>query len=163
MEELLLLEVVRRLEEGVERIGKCLSLLPQDQLWRKPGEKLVSVGNLINHLCGNISQWVLAGLGGQEYTRTRKEEFEVVSGESTRDLEMKFRTVVSKAVSVVKTLSAEDLRHVYIVQGFEETGVGILLHVTEHLSYHVGQITFYVKVVGNTHTGYYDEEELNAC
>lgn len=41
------------------------------------------------------------------------------------------------------------------VQSFEETGLSILIHVVEHFSYHVGQITYYVKIRKDMDLGYY--------
>ena len=161
MTEQLIAEVVRRFEESGDRIDKCLSLISQDALWRKPGPELVSVGNLVNHLCGNISQWILAGVGRQSYARRRNDEFEQITNESSTELAAKMRSVIDQAVTAVRGLSEADLARVYRVQGQEETGVGILVHVTEHLSYHVGQITFYVKLVENTDVGYYEGVALD--
>ncbi len=48
------------------------------------------------------------------------------------------------------------------MQGFEETGTAILLHVVEHFSYHTGQITLHTKLMLDADTGYYAGADLNA-
>ncbi len=49
----------------------------------------------------------------------------------------------------------------YRVQGFEESGAGILIHVVEHFSYHVGQVTYFVKAYKDVDTGYYAGQNLD--
>lgn len=155
------LEVARRLEEGATRIETCLSMISQDEVWQKPGTQLSSIGNLVNHLCGNISQWVLKGLGGKEYVRQRSREFREMTGELPSILAIKTRTTIDQACSVVSQLAESDLEREYTTQGFQETGVGILLHAVEHFSYHVGQITFYVKLTKDVDVGYYGGVDLD--
>ena len=50
----------------------------------------------------------------------------------------------------------------WAVQGFSETGTAIILHVMEHFSYHVGQITLHTKLLLDIDTGYYAGQDLNA-
>jgi uncharacterized damage-inducible protein DinB len=138
-----------------------MSMISPDELWQKPGTQLVSVGNLVNHLCGNISQWVLKGLGGAEYVRQRDREFTEMTGELPSILASKLMRTIDEARSVVTRLAESDLDREYTVQGFRETGVGILLHVVEHLSYHVGQITFYVKLIKGVDVGSYRGVDLD--
>ncbi|MEL6845256.1 MAG: DinB family protein, partial [Bacteroidota bacterium] len=57
-------------------------------------------------------------------------------------------------------LSPETLIQSYTVQGFAENGVSILVHVVEHFSYHVGQITYFTKARKDVDTGYYAGLEL---
>jgi len=68
----LIKEVKRRLfEEGVGRIKKCLEVLNEEQIWYRPNANSNSVGNLVLHLCGNVRQWILTGLGKKEDIRQR--------------------------------------------------------------------------------------------
>ena len=39
--------------------------------------------------------------------------------------------------------------------------MAILIHVTEHFSYHTGQITYYVKASKNVDMNYYEGIDLN--
>ena len=47
------------------------------------------------------------------------------------------------------------------VQGFEFSGIGNIVHLVEHLSYHTGQIAFWVKQLKNEQLGFYDGHDLN--
>ena len=160
--DLIVVEVKRRLiEESVPRIKKCLSKLSQEDIWRRPNKETVSVGNLVLHLCGNVSQWVLSGLGNAPDTRERDREFSETGGISADKLMEDMEGLMQKVSDVLDSLSPADLLEVRRVQGFEETGVAILIHVTEHFSYHTGQITYYVKTNKNIDMNYYGGIDLN--
>lgn len=160
--DLIVGEVKRRLiEESVPRIKKCLSKLSQEEIWRRPNKETVSVGNLVLHLCGNVSQWVLSGLNNVPDTRERDREFSETGGISADKLMEDMEGLMQKVSDVLDSLSPADLLEVRRVQGFEETGVAILMHVTEHFSYHTGQITYYVKTNKNIDMNYYGGIDLN--
>ena len=48
------------------------------------------------------------------------------------------------------------------VQGFQLSGIGIVVHVTEHYSYHTGQIAFWTKQLKNKDLGFWEGKDLNA-
>ncbi len=159
---LLVGETKRRIiEESVPRIKKCLSKLTEEEIWRRPNRETVSVGNLVLHLCGNVSQWILAGLGNFPDTRERDREFNEEGGISTEKLMKDMDDLMLKVAEVLDQLSPDDLLKKRHVQGFEETGMAILIHVTEHFSYHTGQITYYVKANKNIDMKYYGGIDLN--
>lgn len=149
-------EVKRRLfEEGVMRIKKCIDLLSEEQIWYRPNEHSNSVGNLILHLCGNVRQWILTGLGKEEDIRQRQKEFDEKGPLATQKMLDDLDALMLQVDKVLDRLSPEDLLAIHDVQGFEENGLAILVHVVEHFSYHVGQITYIVKALKDTDTGYY--------
>ena len=63
-------------EECVPRIRKCLDQLSNEQIWWRPNDNSNSIGNLVLHLCGNVRQWIYAGLGQNEDVRHRQAEFD---------------------------------------------------------------------------------------
>ena len=72
----LIAEAKRRMfDESQARIVQCLGKLTQEQIWRRPNVNSNSVGNLVLHLCGNIRQWIISGLGGAPDERQRDAEF----------------------------------------------------------------------------------------
>lgn len=159
--KLLVQEVRRRLmEEGVGRIKQCLSELTPDEVWFRPNANSNSVGNLVLHLCGNVRQWIVSGLGGQQDIRQRAIEFNEKGPLPTAELLSRMDLVMKDVDVVLDRLNPEDLTKPIIVQGFEETGLSILIHVVEHFSYHVGQITYYVKWRKDIDTAYYGGVEL---
>jgi uncharacterized damage-inducible protein DinB len=150
-------EVKRRImEEGQTRILKCLEQLTEEEVWKRPNEHSNSIGNLVLHLCGNIRQWVVAGLGRQSDQRQRQLEFDERGPIAKEILIRRLTGALSEVEEVLDRIEAADLIQTYPVQTFEENGVSILVHVTEHFSYHVGQITFYVKAMKGPGLDYYE-------
>ena len=152
-------EFERRIyEEGYDRIIKCLAHLSEEEVWQRPNENTVSIGNLVLHLCGNLRQWICAGLGQQEDIRERNLEFSTNGGLSKAQLSEKIKLTIIDAQEVVNNVALSDLAKSYPVQVYNETGLSIVVHVIEHFSYHIGQITYAVKSLKNIDTRYYSED-----
>ncbi|MGA1581912.1 MAG: DinB family protein [Saprospiraceae bacterium] len=159
--DLLINEVKRRLfEEGIPRIRKCLSLLTHLEIWHEPNLHTNSVGVLVLHLCGNARQWIISGLGGAVDNRNRDREFAPEHKPSADELSDLLKDLQLELEQVLDDLPPEVLLEPFSIQGLEENGVSVLIHVTEHFSYHVGQITQSVKRLKNVDTGYYNGMNL---
>ena len=155
-------ESKRRLfDESVPRLKKCLAQLTEEEIWFRPNEETVSVGNLVLHLCGNARQWVVSGVGGAKDARKRSEEFSEQGPIATNILLQKLDKTMADVAEVLDRLDSESLLKMYSVQGFQESGVGILMHVVEHFSYHTGQITYIAKSLTDRSMGYYAGLDLN--
>jgi len=163
IQEALLQEVRRRLfDENVPRLKKCLSQLTDEEVWQRPNAHSNSMGNLVLHLTGNVRQWILAGLDEQEDIRQRQKEFDEQGPVDRKQMLADLEAVMTEVDEVLNRLTPEKLLEQFDVQGFEETGIGILIHVVEHFSYHVGQMTYYVKALKDMDMGYYDGLDLEA-
>jgi uncharacterized damage-inducible protein DinB len=138
-------EADRLFGQYLHKIETCVALLSREQLWWRPNARCTSVGNLLLHLRGNLSQWVLDGLGGMPYERRRREEFTAVEGDDGAALLGRLREVLDTCRTVARGLSAEDLGRNHTIQGFERSGFGVLLHAVEHMAYHTGQIVYVTK------------------
>ncbi len=159
--DLLIQEVKRRLfEESIPRLKKCLAELDQDQIWYRPNEHSNSVGNLVLHLCGNMRQWILSGLAGRPDIRERQAEFERTEPLPTEALVGMLNTLETEVDQALDEVQPEDLISAHDVQTFRESGLSILVHVVEHCSYHVGQVTYVVKALKNIDTHYYKDIPL---
>ncbi len=148
-------QCILRMSESMERIGKCLGELNEEEVWKRPNSQLSSIGNLVLHLCGNIRQYAISSLGGVDDTRNRNMEFEATGGYTTRDLHDKISATIEEAMTTIARTTEEELLRVRTVQGFSMSGIGIVIHVTEHLSYHTGQIAFYTKMLKEKDLGFY--------
>ena len=148
-------------KEGVERIQKCLGLLTDEQIWQSPSVELNSIGNLVLHLCGNVTQWIGSGIGNMEDRRTRTLEFVPESRCSRKILFHKLSDLRSVTDESLCHITDANLLTAKRVQGFEETYLSILIHVIEHFSYHVGQIAYITKQITNQQVGFYDKVDLN--
>ncbi|MEZ4898148.1 MAG: DinB family protein [Saprospiraceae bacterium] len=151
---------VRLMEESMPRIEKCLSVLPDAAIWQRPNTHSNSIGNLLLHLNGNVRQYILSGLGHQPDTRERSRELSTRDGRSKADLMAKLHQTMAEVTRVLDRLTPEELLTVRPVQCYEMDGIGILVHVTEHFSYHTGQIVFYTKALQDIDMGFYAGVDL---
>ncbi|MEM7104048.1 MAG: DinB family protein [Bacteroidota bacterium] len=150
-----------RFNESYPRIEKCLNKLTEEEVWKRPNNNSNSIGNLMLHLCGNITQYIMHGLDGQPDIRERDREFEARRGYSKTALLDKLKSVTDTAATIIGSATEDNLNRPRIVQGFDLTGTGIILHVVEHFSYHTGQITFWTKMLKDVDLGYYADLDLN--
>lgn len=153
--------IILRINENIPRIEKCLAQLSEPEVWHKPNENLNSVGNLILHLCGNITQYIISSIGGEEDIRKRDSEFMLEGICDKTKLLDKITTVVKQSVHIIENMSNADLMQERSVQGFTYTGIANLIHVAEHFSYHTGQIAFLTKLLRNEDLGFYGGMDLN--
>jgi uncharacterized damage-inducible protein DinB len=146
LHHLLIADVKRRLfEESQVRINICLDELAEEEVWQRPNSQSNSVGNLILHLCGNARQWIISGLGGGSDQRNRDAEFAEQGPIPKADLRAQLHQLMTEINAVLDRLTPEDVLKPYVIQGFNENGLSILVHVVEHFSYHTGQIAYFVK------------------
>ena len=157
----LLKEVELRLyDESLPRILTCVDQLSNEQVWWRPNENSNSIGNLILHLTGNVNQWINSGLGGAEDHRKRQVEFDERQVIHKEKLISNLLMVMMMAKELIRELPEEDLLKTRPVQTFKETGLSILVHVTEHFSYHTGQIAYITKMIKDQQLGFYEGIKL---
>lgn len=162
IDELLISEARRRIvEESIWRIKRCLGMLTEEEIWRRPNPSVPSVGNLVLHLCGNTQQWVGAGLAGMPDERRREDEFNETGPLPSHELAKRLDAAEVLVQQTLDRIDRTTLNEPRRVQVYEESGVAILIHVIEHFSYHTGQITYYTKLIKNCDTGYYAGLDLS--
>ncbi|MGB0403660.1 MAG: DinB family protein [Salibacteraceae bacterium] len=159
MKEEFISETIFRMNENLERVEKCISMLTEEQIWLKPNDKTNSIGTLTLHLQGNITQYIISSIGHEPDTRIRNEEFE--SRIDTLLMIENFKSTIKKATDTIQQITSEELLKKRRVQGFDLSGIGIIIHVVEHLSYHVGQISTQTKLLTDKDLGYYNDINLN--
>lgn len=138
---------VRYLDEYLAKIDRCLAALDDEQVWWRPNAASNSIGNLVLHLSGNLSQWVLDSLGRVAYERHRSEEFTADRTRTVAELRATLAPVVGRCRDVLGALTPEDLAAEHTVQGYHIDGLGIVYHAIEHMSYHTGQIVAFAKIL----------------
>ncbi len=152
---------ILRMEENTPRIEKCLNELTEAEVWQRPNASSNSMGNLILHLCGNITQYIISSLGGKPDLRLRDEEFAAQGGYTKQELVDKLKATVDAAIEVIKNASDEELLRVRPVQAYKFSGIGNVIHAVEHYSYHTGQIAFWTKLLKDKDLGFYAGVDLN--
>ncbi len=154
-------QAVFRMDENTPRIQKCLDILSEEQIWYQPNDSSNSIGNLILHLCGNINQYAVSSLSYINDTRDRDLEFSIKEGFNKAKLMQKLILIIENAKTIIKSLDEKELLKMRSVQGFNFTGMGIIIHVAEHYSYHTGQIAYITKLLKNKDLGFYNGVNLN--
>jgi uncharacterized damage-inducible protein DinB len=145
--ELCLRQWRSRLEERfLPRIIECLAQLSEEEIWWRPNAASNSVGNLLLHLCGNMRQWIISGLGGVPDIRERDREF-AERGPIARDaLRDELQRTVKESCAVLARLKPGDLTRRYRIQQYDVTGYQAAAQVEEHVAYHLGQIIYVTKL-----------------
>ncbi|WP_035336782.1 DinB family protein [Dokdonia sp. PRO95] len=150
-----------RLEENVRMISIALSKVVEEELWTKQNQSLNTLGNQLLHICGNMTQYIVSGLGGNPDERNREEEFSTEDGFTKDELLQRLLLTVQTSTTIIDDATPENLLKKRNVQGFELSGTGIVLHAVEHFSYHTGQIAMQVKLVIDQPLGFYEGMNLN--
>lgn len=154
----------------VPRLTKALEILPAGDLWWRPHPDVISVGNVLLHLEGNVRQWILSGLGGAPDARARAGEFAADgvgahAGATASELLARLAATARDAATVIEQLSDDTLDGAVTIQGFATTGLAAVLHVIEHFSWHTGQVVWIAKArAGSAHgLAFYDDAAVNAA
>ncbi len=146
---------VQKLEQYTGRIETCLGKLNEEQVWARGGENENAIGNLVLHLCGNVRQWIVSGVGGRQDIRERDREFSARGGVPIPELVERLRRVVAEATGVIATVKPERLSERLTIQGYGVSVMEAIYHVVEHFSMHTGQIIFATKMLTGTDLGFY--------
>jgi uncharacterized damage-inducible protein DinB len=145
-----------KLEQLSSRIQDCLGRLSSDQIWLRRTDNENAVGNLVLHLCGNLSQWIGSGVGGKPDTRERDAEFAARGDVSPTELAERLQKTVAETIAIIRTVPAARLSDKIMVQKYDVTVLEAIYHVVEHFGQHTGQIIFITKLLTGQDLGYYD-------
>jgi hypothetical protein len=148
------------LEQYWPRLRSCVESLSDEQVWWKPNASSNSIGNLVLHLNGNVSQWLVGSFEGLEDRRDRPAEFSARDGVSRDQLLGKLAHTMERAAGVLARLTESDLVAQYDIQGYRVTGLHAVYQVVEHFGLHYGQIAYITKMLRDADLGFY--RELNA-
>jgi hypothetical protein len=133
-------EAAHELTSALGKIKHCLDQLNDEQVWRRSEPSHNSIGNLILHLCGNLRQWSIVGLGGGADVRNRPAEFSERGPIPKNELVRKLEAVVSEAKEMLGRLTAGQLLEVRRIQGFNVTGLAAIFNTVPHFRGHTQEI-----------------------
>ena len=122
------------------KLRHCVNALPRSAVWARPNEGCNSIGNLLVHLTGNVTEWILGGVGGQTVARNRSAEFEQKDGADASALLDDLEAVLRRVDSVLAGLTAKDLERSIVIQDRDTTVLGAIYHVVEHFAMHTSQL-----------------------
>jgi hypothetical protein len=120
----------------------------EKKIWYTQGNIANSAGNLCLHLIGNLNTYIGKELGETHYVRHRDLEFSLKNIPKSQLL-----AKVDETTLIVKNtldkLSDQDLGREYPAPVLQEktTTEYFLLHLSMHLSYHLGQINYHRRLL----------------
>lgn len=120
----------------------------ENNLWKIDNQITNSAGNLCLHLIGNLNTYIGAEIGKTNYIRNRELEFSLRNISKVELIEKIEKTIETVSTSLEK-LTNEKLDKEYPILVFEtKTSTGyFLIHLTTHLTYHLGQINYHRRLL----------------
>ena len=120
----------------------------EEHLWLVEKEINNCAGNLVLHIVGNLNHFIGAILGNTGYVRERENEFSLKNVPKTQLL----KQIDDTLLVVEKTLNSitdKDLKNEFPIVVFKEkmTTAYFLVHLTTHLTYHLGQINYHRRLL----------------
>ncbi|HEY1265406.1 MAG TPA: DUF1572 family protein [Terriglobales bacterium] len=148
---------VKLVEQYWPRLRSCVESLTDQQVWWRPNEASNSIGNLLQHLNGNVQQWLVASFNRLDDHRDRPAEFAGREGGSRAELLARLGATLEQAASVLSRLGEGDLLATYHIQGYTVSGLRAVYQVVEHFALHYGQIVYITKLLRAEDLGFYRE------
>jgi uncharacterized damage-inducible protein DinB len=120
----------------------------ETNLWLVHKDVANSAGNLCLHIVGNLNTYIGAELGNTGYIRQRDLEFSL-KHISRDELMQQVDDTIIMIEKTLNKLSLKDLDKEYSLLVFKEktTTEYFLVHLVDHLSYHLGQINYHRRLL----------------
>lgn len=139
-----LAEARRQFQLIAGRVHHAVEQLDDSQVWWRAADEFNSVGNLVLHLIGNISERILDLVGGQTHRRDRDREFsqrEVIpKAELLARCDATLTAVDGVLAGVPAARLLETRRYRMLTGEVENTLVGIILQNLVHVGGHTQEI-----------------------
>ncbi len=133
-------EAKEQLAKATKVLRNCLDQLSDEHLSWRPHESMNSVGNLILHLCGNVRQWIISGVGGETDQRNRPSEFADQGPFGREDLIRNLSETIGKANAALSTVESSTILQPRRIQGFESNGLSAVFDSVAHFKGHTQEI-----------------------
>jgi Protein of unknown function (DUF1572) len=133
----------------LKRLKKEIELYHnENNLWIVEKGIANSAGNLCLHLIGNLNTYIGKEIGKTDYVRNRELEFSLKNISRT-ELIKEIDETISIVNSSLDKLTEDDLPKEYSIIVFDKpTSMEYLLvHLTTHLTYHLGQINYHRRLL----------------
>lgn len=120
----------------------------EKKIWYTEKSIANSAGNLCLHLVGNLNAFIGAELGKTGYVRNRPLEFSLKDVPKTVLLQQVKETIsaVDKSLDMTKDEQLND-NYPLEVFGYKMTTGYFLIHLSGHLSYHLGQVNYHRRLL----------------
>ncbi len=135
----------------LKKLRQEISLYKNEQvIWVTDKKIANAAGNLCLHLVGNLNTYIGAALGNTGYIRNRELEFSL-KDIPRAELLQKIDDTIAMIESAFKHISDQQLAEKYPMLVWEEitSTAYMLMHLTTHLTYHLGQINYHRRLLDN--------------
>ena len=146
----MLLQTLKQLfNRDLNKLKKEIELYQNEKLiWHTEKNISNSGGNLCLHLIGNLNTYIGKEIGKTGYIRQRELEFSqknIPRAELIQQIEKTIQTINFS----LDQLSPEQLKEEYPILVWEEktSTEYLLVHLTTHLTYHLGQINYHRRLL----------------
>ena len=132
----------------LNNIRGVLAEFPEEAIWQRTPEGLVSLGNLVCHVAGSMRDWFENGLAQGDWQRDRPYEFER-DGDLDRDaLQKHLDETREHCGAFLDEVTDETWEQTRRFRDKEYRVREILWHQVEHVAYHAGQAAFLRRLTG---------------
>jgi len=149
--------LIGRLEEFERLLQLSLKKIETEWLWTSPNPQIPCLGVQLNHMEGNLRQYIVTNLGHQKDLRQRTLEFTVRPEISLQQLSEGLLHTLAQAKNLIEHVPSRVWSEVYHVQTFSMTRLEACIHAIEHLNYHLGQIALLIKLFHPQDLDFYPE------
>ena len=122
----------------------------ESDIWKVQKGIANSAGNLCLHLVGNLNTYIGAEFGKTGYIRNRALEFSLRDIPKS-ELIQKIEETIVVVNNALDTISEEELKMEFPLLVFENktSTEFMLIHLTTHLAYYLGQINYHRRLLDN--------------
>lgn len=122
----------------------------ETNIWITKGQISNSAGNLCLHLVGNLNTYIGKELGKTDYVRNRELEFSL-KNIPKQELIEKIENTIKMINQTLDKLDKNILETEYPILVFDHktSTEYLLVHLSSHLSYHLGQINYHRRLIEN--------------
>lgn len=149
MERSFIESITQLIDRDLKKLADEITLYPtEESIWKVAPGITNSGGNLCLHLCGNLQHYFGAVLGKTDYKRNRPLEF------SSKDIP---KAALLEEIERARTAVTQTLEHLKPSQLLNEypekvfdysmTSMHFFIHLSAHLSYHLGQINYHRRLI----------------
>lgn len=120
----------------------------ESEIWHIQKGITNSAGNLCLHIVGNLNTYIGAEFGKTGYIRNRALEFSL-KDVPRAELINKIEETIVTINNALNSVSEEDLKKEYSLLVFDSktSTEYMLVHLTTHLAYHLGQINYHRRLL----------------
>lgn len=122
----------------------------ESKIWIVEKNIANSAGNLCLHLLGNLNTYIGAAFGNTNYIRNRELEFSL-KNISKKELIDQIDSTIAVVEMSLNNITEEELKSEYLILVFDKKSTleYLLVHLTTHLAYHLGQINYHRRLLDN--------------